>query len=734
MKLASRLRAAVSGLVTGKSFAASVAAWRAGTDSDSAPATRLTQPYNQSGIVHAAINLVSGEFTGLPLDFYQGENEFDDPALAAWWAAPALGPDLKRLSRAEVDRWLALWLQLEGEFFLLLDDAWVVSAGRNAASLPPFIIARPNRVRLIIQGGQLAGYAYSDAAGRQHVFVPAQVIHVKEPNPLDDWRGLGRATVARMAAESSFLTGVYIRDLMRNNGDQGMVVIGKAGVATEEQRAQIAAALAEKRRALRAGIAKDIFLGGDITVERKQEEAASVDLTNTRNLSHQEIFLTFGVPPSMSQVKAAYSIGKDSDRYQLITGTSQPLARLIAGAYGELASRQTGRVLTAAHDWDDHPVMQEVRNSRLDSALKLWAAGMPWEKINEYLSLGMAPFPGWEIAYLPFSVAPVGDAAPAQDPAQDPALAENIPVDPDIAKIKALLSTRSRLCKNVTPAASVPSVPSDPFALFACQCHGAALVAQKADRPAKELSQWRALMAARRDTVKSFEGAFGRVLLAARQETLRKLESVTGKTAVAKASAFDIVFDLAKFTQAFTATMRDRQKLALATAGKQLFAEVGKDDPFAYPPEEVLNFLAARENKLKDTPREIHEEIKATIEQGLVDGDTQEQLAARVRTSFNGVSSARARRIALTETAAAYGAGRDEAMIQAGVQYKRWLTSGNDNVRSAHAAANGQTVAIDEAFTVDGEPLMFPGDDSGSPGNVINCHCVSIATTDAPDS
>jgi SPP1 gp7 family putative phage head morphogenesis protein len=178
--------------------------------------------------------------------------------------------------------------------------------------------------------------------------------------------------------------------------------------------------------------------------------------------------------------------------------------------------------------------------------------------------------------------------------------------------------------------------------------------------------------------------------------------------------------------------MRDRQKAALNTAGKQLLAEVGKDDPFTYPPAEVLDYLAGRENKLRDVPRSIFEEIKATIEEGLVKGETTQELTSRVRGAFNGVEAGRARRIARTETSAAYGAGREAAMQQAGIQYKKWLTSGNDNVRAAHAAANGQIVRIDETFTVDGESLAYPGDDAGSPGNVIECHCVSVATAEGP--
>ena len=46
------------------------------------------------------------------------------------------------------------------------------------------------------------------------------------------------------------------------------------------------------------------------------------------------------------------------------------------------------------------------------------------------------------------------------------------------------------------------------------------------------------------------------------------------------------------------------------------------------------------------------------------------------------------------ETSAAYGVARDEAMKQAGVKFKNWLTSRNENLRPSHQAAEGQTVGV----------------------------------------
>jgi uncharacterized protein with gpF-like domain len=66
-----------------------------------------------------------------------------------------------------------------------------------------------------------------------------------------------------------------------------------------------------------------------------------------------------------------------------------------------------------------------------------------------------------------------------------------------------------------------------------------------------------------------------------------------------------------------------------------------------------------------------------------------------------------------------------------GIQYKSWLSSHGPNVRPAHASAEVRyeldPIPVNEPFIVMGERLMYPGDDAGSPGNVINCQCITLA-------
>ena len=59
---------------------------------------------------------------------------------------------------------------------------------------------------------------------------------------------------------------------------------------------------------------------------------------------------------------------------------------------------------------------------------------------------------------------------------------------------------------------------------------------------------------------------------------------------------------------------------------------------------------------------------------------------------------------------------------------KEWAAILDDRTRSGHAMADGQMQSMNDAYVVNGEKMMFPGDTSmgASPGNIINCRCSSL--------
>lgn len=142
--------------------------------------------------------------------------------------------------------------------------------------------------------------------------------------------------------------------------------------------------------------------------------------------------------------------------------------------------------------------------------------------------------------------------------------------------------------------------------------------------------------------------------------------------------------------------------------------------------------LADVENLLVRIPGEIADLAFAEITDGINAGENQEQIANRIDRVLDYTASerwpGRARTITRTEVtraraAGVQGAGAEMARVTGRVLRKTWRTSHDERVRIPHRDADGQTVSFYMPFQVGGEMLMFPGDPTGSPENVINCRC-----------
>lgn len=122
----------------------------------------------------------------------------------------------------------------------------------------------------------------------------------------------------------------------------------------------------------------------------------------------------------------------------------------------------------------------------------------------------------------------------------------------------------------------------------------------------------------------------------------------------------------------------------------------------------------------------------AAARESLVDGFTigepVEDLAARVQEAL-GVAENRAVTIARTEVVSASNAGSYlgvQSLGEFGPEQKQWLATGDARTRESHLDADGQTVGLDEWFTVGGYDLEYPGDPYGPPEEVVNCRCTIL--------
>lgn len=661
----------------------------------------LRDPYNLSPWVSRAIKHIAGPIAQVELEFHEsaggGEVEIADPMLSAFWNAPAKGLGTKgRLSRFDTIEATVGWLCLRGEFFWILDDTWLV----NSAAKSPFVIARPDRMRAVTDDGELVGWSYTDATGWRHDIIADQVITSRFWNPADEIRGSAPMTSAQQAAESDYAAGRYWKSLSESNGDRGETVIAPNGISPEQE-AQVVRALRAKRAASKRGKFQPMFLVGDLKTEDAKIAAPDAASVTQRLQSRHEVYIAFGVPPSFAEVTASYSIGSASDRFKLIEETCMPVAAKIAEACETVASRMLrGRRVSASFCFDDHSTMQQVRAERIEAGRKLHERGVPWDVVSQHLKLDLPPFPGSDKAWLPFNLQPVAAAAVPEAAAE-----------PEPMKCYEELE-----------------------ALLRCPCHGGKK-SDGSDRSDKTAARWQRHMKTRAPHVKRMRAIVDKAIFQARKDTLAKISAAAKMGDASRAGAFDFLFDLVDFLKVLVKPMFAASTDAYAAAGQDLIDNELPNyaEPFISTDPVGLELLRQRENFVKDAGTDMWAEIRDQLDDGLDAGESFDKLADRIRSRFNDMSKERAMRIAVTETGIAFESARNAAMVQAGIQWKEWLTSEDDRVRDTHAKADGKRVPIDEPFEIGGYKLMHPCDPAGPPAEIINCRCVHGPASAPPD-
>lgn len=124
------------------------------------------------------------------------------------------------------------------------------------------------------------------------------------------------------------------------------------------------------------------------------------------------------------------------------------------------------------------------------------------------------------------------------------------------------------------------------------------------------------------------------------------------------------------------------------------------------------------------------EKLNSAIVQGVLQGETIDEIAARLAdvTDMNKNSSVRN---AATMTTAAQNAGRVDTYKRAqdmGITVRqRWIATLDGHTRSSHRKCDGEIRKIGELFS---NGLKYPGDPSGAPAEVYNCRCAISAVVD----
>ncbi len=357
----------------------------------------MTNAYEQVVWVYRAVNALAEQVANVPFLFSRGErgreNQITAGPLPAFYQRPH--PGLNRFQYWELR---VLWLMLRGECFRVP----IFEEGRERR-LRAVLLPDPARFQHLVRDHRLVGWRYTGGGPQtplaDQVFLPEEVWFERLPNPFDFWRGLSPLQVAGPPARADFAASSFMRGLIENNADGGLLVRSQEPLSEEQQEEILAALRARKRR---AGVAdRPLFLWGVNSIEQPQLSSSDLQFLENRRFTRAEICAAFGVPEEIitTTEHAKYDV-MEGARLNFIENRVAPLCNRLS-AEEQITVRALDPEAAGWFDLDSLPILQQSRRTRLAAAKVGFDMGIPLNELNRCLDLGFKPLPWGDAGFVP---------------------------------------------------------------------------------------------------------------------------------------------------------------------------------------------------------------------------------------------------------------------------------------------------------------------------------------------
>lgn len=545
-----------------------------------------------------------------------------------------------------------------GEFFIIKTESngQMLGTSKVPAELWTF---HPKKFDVIKdrENKRLTGWKYG-----QQRFALDEIIHSKDFDPDDDFRGFAPTKAIENIIDIDFKALVYNKAFFDNDARPGYVLTTDQSLSSV-QRDRIKEWI-EKHHKGASKAHKIAVLESGLKPSNVSSTHKDMDFMDQLRFSREEIIGLWRAP------KALFNITDDLN-YATFTGQIKvfwlyqimPMLNRIVDAINRQLIYPIDPTVELAVDLSKVPAFQEDFANKLDSAKKLFDMGVPFNEINKKLGLGFDEFNHGRVGYLPFNLVPANELSMSSG-SQD---------EPEKSAVKSV--------EKATP------------------------------QNEKILKQF-----LRRHTKleSNFKNSLQRYFFEQRKEVL---ESINGKDAA------PIEIRINWDEQDDKLIKRAKPYLEGATnegidLARRLAGDAQASEQLAVS---VRSFLVGRAEKIKNINRTMASQIRSQLDAGVEAGETLDQVSDRIRHVYN-VAKNRAQTIARTEITGTLNGGSVLYYDDIGVEQKQWVTAGDANVRDHHAEMDGETVRVDRRFS---NGLDFPGGD-GPAEEVINCRCTIV--------
>ncbi|MBM4289283.1 MAG: phage portal protein [Deltaproteobacteria bacterium] len=648
---------------------------------------RLNQPYREHVWVYACINAIAQSLSGVPLLFKTGPRK-DPKVVESHPLVDLFDSPNPMMSGSQLIEATFIYLGLTGE-------ACYIAERKSDREIPKELwVFHPHRFKEVLdeRTGLISGWVYTKSV-KKIPLQPHEVIFFRYFNPYHDYRGLAPLQAARAGVEQDFWASQYNTAFFKNSAQPGGV-LETSGNLSDEEYQRVLAQWQDRHGGASKAHAIALLEGG-LSYKQTGLSQKDMDFLEQRKWNREEIMAAFKVPkPELGLYEDVNFASAKTQRKIFWENTLLPKMALFEFVlWNQLCRHIEGGRLWAEFDYSSISALQEDRTDLVDSAQKLFQMGVPLNVANEYLGLGLPAIAGGDVGYLPFNLAPVGQAKPMSG--------------------KAL----SRHLMSMSQAGAAGSYPLP-------------VVPARVIKGFDEEAYWRHYLAMHTPLEQLFQRKIKRFFYEQRKRQLRLMEKRLGRTVTRELSVEGLLLNSEEENGLLKQVIWPLYLEIGGEAGKMILVELGADPGlFNLPDTQAMAALESKLIKVVGINETVREQLRKTLLDGISQMETTAQLMDRVRQVYN-FAQTRALTIARTETGQAAGIARDAAMNMLEVKKHRWVTAGDEHVRVSHQALNGVVVERGQLFP---NGCHFPCDPYGPAKEIINCfidHQVAIFTTE----
>lgn len=602
----------------------------------------------------------------------------------------------------------------------------------------------PNEYTSVVPGSGgrfLDGFEIDIPGSRKVRLPPERVVWVRNGHPTDPYSSETPLQAAGLAVDTSFLAALYNRNFIRNDGRPGMILFVRGELSdddADELEARANGGVAGRISVIESTVdgPDGTIPGGGVDVVELAKALSDMQYEGLWKATKEEILAAHACPESVALGNASGRTFANADAERLIWYRG-PVRSHVARVLAPFDRLDPDPRRFLAADFSTIPEIQEAELERRKVGLdELKGTGITREEYRtDYANRDPVPADG--VYLVPANVLPTPAGA---EPAAEAEPLMPVADEPLAEQVRAAVKDRSEDGELAPP----PDDSSKDYVEFGPHKVNPVHLQQAKSFADRRFRSWERHVLTQ---VKAFFASQERVVLeklrsARTRRGTRHWEGKGDDHAGRGDKQLDpaLVFDrdawdsrlieigtawASAIVEDYGAAMIERlsdDEVVAASAGHDIAT---KDFDAGDP--RVQAFLAERRNRLRSVNQTTWEAVRDAIIEGERAGETIDAIAARVRSVFT-ASRTRASTIARTEVLSAANEGNLEGMRQSGVATEKvWLATSDDRTRDTHASADGQTVGVEEAFSVGGVEMMFPGDPSAPARETIACRCTLLA-------